>query len=300
MLPVLTPPGHEAGGVQLECVSCRLDVLPRLAQQFADRRRCLLRWDPHVRVVLGAVLVPRERDAGGTAEHLAEVPQLDAGHVLHQPEQVGAGGGEGPAEVTLAEAVQLPGKGLVERAEVLLQRFLLISHAPTLEGADLPHPRAHRPPGTPDPRRPRSGSGVVRIVCAPALLPGALALHPREQSSTPSPRSVRPPFAQSIDAWCASKNVVCPALRFGVRATGRRRSSRHATPPPSECAGSALRKGQGRDQISLGPGLGRPDRTSPNGGWCAYAPVPRSGASRRRTRRSERRFRPSRPSLRRT
>ncbi len=115
----------------------------------------------------------------------------------------------------------------------------------------------------------------------------------------PVPQVARPPFAQSIDAWCASTNVARPALRFGgSAATGRQQlATRH--PASVRVRRSVKKKGKaGPTKPWSRPWASGPNESEPR--VVRYAAAPRSGAPCRRTRRSERRFRPSRPSLRRT
>jgi ABC-type thiamine transport system ATPase subunit len=53
---------------------------------------------PHVRVQLGVGVHPGQRLAERPAERVAEVPGLDAGNVLDQPQQAGAGRRQRTAE----------------------------------------------------------------------------------------------------------------------------------------------------------------------------------------------------------
>ncbi len=71
--PVGLPVGHPAGGVEVERGDGGVSVRPGAAVQVDDLLARLLGLDPQVRVVLGALLVPRQRDAARPPEGVAEV-----------------------------------------------------------------------------------------------------------------------------------------------------------------------------------------------------------------------------------
>ena len=104
----LPPPRHVAGRVQGQRGDRGVRVRPRPAIEPGDVAARLLGGGPHVRVGLGAFLQPWQRLVEGLAEHLAEIPELHAGQVLDQAEQVGAGRHHRAADVVLGQPVELP------------------------------------------------------------------------------------------------------------------------------------------------------------------------------------------------
>jgi hypothetical protein len=85
----------------------------------------------------GLVVPPRQRLGKRPAEDLAEVPRLPDRQVLDQAEEVGPGGGQGTADVVLAEPVELPDQRLAHPAQlvvkVLFRDFIDHGH-PSLVG----------------------------------------------------------------------------------------------------------------------------------------------------------------------
>jgi DNA-binding MarR family transcriptional regulator/GNAT superfamily N-acetyltransferase len=114
----LPPPGHVAEFVQGQRADRGVRVRPRPAVQPDDVAARLLGGGPHVRVGLGPFLQPRQRLAERLAEHFAEIPELHAGQVLDQAEQVGAGRHHRAADVVLGQPVELPQHGLAGRLQV--------------------------------------------------------------------------------------------------------------------------------------------------------------------------------------
>ena len=85
---------------------------------------------PHVGVRLGVVVEPRKRSVERPPERLAEVAELDAGDVLDQSQQVGAGGCQRSTDVVVAEPLQLPQQCLAGDLQVAVQVRLRIRFEP--------------------------------------------------------------------------------------------------------------------------------------------------------------------------
>ena len=81
--------------------------------------------------------MPGQRDPARPPEGVAEVAELDAGEVLDQPEQVGAGRRQRPARVVVAQPLDLPDHRVAGVLQVADQGLLGSLHEPTLSvGAD--------------------------------------------------------------------------------------------------------------------------------------------------------------------
>ena len=144
---LLGPPGDVADRVQPEAVDGRVGVGPGPPVEVDDLLARLVRGRPHVRVRLGVLVEPRRRLLPRTAEGLAEVAELDAGDVLDQPEEVGAGRHHRPADVVLREPVELPQQGITGDLQVAVEVLLRVraGHHDSLSPAAAPG-GVHRPP----------------------------------------------------------------------------------------------------------------------------------------------------------
>jgi hypothetical protein len=107
LLPIRGPPWNSAWGVERAglnscvCVDCCLLI------QGDDVFSRLLSRGPHVGVDFSAFVKPGQLQTCRPIEHLPEVIQFDAGHMLHKPKQICAGLGHRPSHITLADTVQL-------------------------------------------------------------------------------------------------------------------------------------------------------------------------------------------------
>lgn len=124
----LGPPRHFPRGVQRERFDGCVAVLGREPVQLDDALAAFARRNPEVRVSLGAFIEPRQLPAARPAEHLAEVPELHACHMLDQSQEVGAGGGHGPAGVVFAESVEF-GEELAAAGTQVPEQNRFVIHA---------------------------------------------------------------------------------------------------------------------------------------------------------------------------
>jgi len=108
-------------GVQVEGGDRRVGVRPHPAVQLDDVGTRLSGRGPHVRVRLGILREPRQRLVGRPPERLAEVPELDARHVLDESEQVGARPCERAAKVIFGHTVELPQQRLARSLQVIVE-----------------------------------------------------------------------------------------------------------------------------------------------------------------------------------
>lgn len=105
--------GHPADRVERKGPDRLVGVGPDPAVRLDDPLARLLGGRPHVRVGLGVAGDPEPGRTGeGPPEGLSEVEHLGTGDVLHEAQEIGAGGGHGAADAVLREAVQLPQEGV--------------------------------------------------------------------------------------------------------------------------------------------------------------------------------------------
>jgi hypothetical protein len=126
LAPLPRPPRHLADGIQRQRVDRGVRVRPDTVVQANDLLPRLLGGGPHVGVGFGALLQPWQRLWERPAERLAKVPRLDAGHVLDQPEQVGARRHHGAAGVVLRQPLKLPHQRLAGGLQVATEVRLRI------------------------------------------------------------------------------------------------------------------------------------------------------------------------------
>src|SRR5262249_59511102 len=102
-------------------VDCRVRVLPYAPVETSDLGAGLVLGGPECGVVRGLVVPPGQGFGEWPAEDLAEVPGLPDRQVLDQAEEVCPGGGQGTADVVLAEPVELPDQRLAYPAQMVVQ-----------------------------------------------------------------------------------------------------------------------------------------------------------------------------------
>jgi len=106
------PPWHVADRVQRQRVDRGVRVCPHPVVEPDDLLARFVGGSPHVRIRFGVVLDPGKRLVERAAEGVAEIPSLDAGHVLDQSQQIGAGRRHRAADVVLRWPVELPEQSL--------------------------------------------------------------------------------------------------------------------------------------------------------------------------------------------
>lgn len=112
-------PGDAAHGVQGESVEGLVRVGAGPAVAVDDLLAGLLGGRPQVGVRFGGAGDPQRLGTGERpAEGLAEVDRLGTGEVLDQSQEVGAGRGQGAADVVLGEALDLQQQGVAGVLEV--------------------------------------------------------------------------------------------------------------------------------------------------------------------------------------
>jgi len=114
------PPRHVADRIQAQRLDRLVRVRPGPPVHPGDLITGLLGGGPQVGVASGIVRRPRPL-AGRAPECIPEVPQLDTGQVLDQPEQVSAGRGQRVTDVVLGEPIKLPQQGIPGGLQVKVQ-----------------------------------------------------------------------------------------------------------------------------------------------------------------------------------
>jgi len=125
LLPAGWPPRHVADRIQAQRLDRLVRVRPGPPVHPGDLITGLLGGGPQVGVASGIVRRPRPL-AGRAPECIPEVPQLDTGQVLDQPEQIGAGRHHRAADVVLGKPVELPDHDLASPLQVAVKVRLRI------------------------------------------------------------------------------------------------------------------------------------------------------------------------------
>ena len=145
--PVLGPVRNLRGRVQVKLADDLVGVLAGAAVQPREVPAGLTRQRPHVGAVPDrAVLDPGESLRPRAAKRLTEVPVLQPGKVLDQPEQVRAGRCHRAAQVILTQALQPGQQRGPALAELAVQDFLQRQASPRKSPCNLQDRAAVDPP----------------------------------------------------------------------------------------------------------------------------------------------------------
>ena len=121
LTPLHRPPWHASDGVEGQGLDGGVSMGGAPTEQADDVLDRLVRASPQVVVELGIGLFPRKMLGKGAPEGFAEVSRLDAGDVLHQPEDVGRCRRHRSSCVEAREPVQLTEKPVSSLIQVVQQ-----------------------------------------------------------------------------------------------------------------------------------------------------------------------------------
>jgi hypothetical protein len=124
---LVTPPRHMGDRIERQCADVFVCARACTVVETDDLLARLSCSSVELRVGLGVLFESgRKRLTERTPESVAEVPGLDTAQVLDQPEQVGAGRGQRPADVVLRKSVELPEHGLTSATQLAVQTCFCI------------------------------------------------------------------------------------------------------------------------------------------------------------------------------